>query len=246
MNVALGIDVGATGIKGALVNIKTGNLTTERYKLQTPKSKKPKDIIAVIKQIVEHFDWKGKRLGIGIPSVIINDKTVTASNIDKSWKDFPIQQELEKALASSLVVLNDADAAGLAEIYYRDDNASGTQILLTLGTGIGSAVFLNGKLLKNTELGQIMFKNNIAEKLVSNSARIKLDLSWDNYGKELGEYLTYIYSLFYPELIILGGGISKKFAKFSKNFAPHLNVKPASKFNNTGIIGAALATKLLK
>jgi len=138
-------------------------------------------------------------------------------------------------------VLNDADAAGIAEIVFgAGKDVSGTVLLLTLGTGIGSALFKDGQLLYNTELGHIMYKGEIAEKVVSNAARKRKDLSWEKYGKELDQFLKYIKRLFYPDLIILGGGISKRFDKFSGYFEGNENIKPASQFNNAGIVGAAL------
>lgn len=243
--IVLGIDVGATGTKGALVDLEKGELVSDRIKFPTPQSHLPKDMIDTIGKLVDEFSWRGKPIGLGFPAVIMNNKTITASNIDKAWLGYEISLKMNEYLESPVVVINDADAAGLAEITYSNNEPpAGTLILLTLGTGIGSAIFLNGKLLKNTELGHTLYQGKIAEKIVSNSARLKNELSWEEYGSQLGEYLSYINRLFYPELFILGGGISKKFEKYAKYFPSHLNVRPATQLNNAGIIGAALAFKL--
>ncbi len=243
MKTALGIDVGATGIKGAPVNLETGELLHKRHKIQTPEGGKVDDIIKVISELVDFFEWKEKPVGIGFPAVIKDGISLTASNIDKGWIGFPIVDKISDNLAIEVPVLNDADAAGEAELGFgKGKDVMGTVILLTLGTGIGSAVFKNGVLLPNTELGQIGFKGKKAEKLVSNAARKKLGLSWDEYGQTLGDYLRYINGLFYPNLIILGGGISKKFELFSDGFQDLPHVVPAELKNDAGIIGAAYAT----
>lgn len=240
---ALGIDVGATGIKGAPVDMATGLLLEERYKLATPDSGKPAEMIATIKTLVEHFSWQGKPIGIGFPAVIKDGKSMTASNIDKEWIGYPIIDSLSKELGVDVPVINDADAAGQAEIGFGlGKGVAGTVILLTLGTGIGSAIFKDGALLQNTELGQIKYKGKIAEKLVSNAARKKNKLLWEEYGEALGGYLRYIDSLFYPNLIILGGGVSKKFENYSAHFSDLPHVKPATQKNDAGIVGAAFAT----
>lgn len=238
----LGIDVGATGIKAAIVDIDKGELITERHKISTPDGGKPEDIVKVIQEMISHFEFNGKPIGIGFPSVIMGGKTLTASNVDKSWIGFPVQAYIKEQTGNLVQVINDADAAGLAEITYgKGKGVDGTVILLTLGTGIGSAIFKDGKILHNTELGHILYEGKIAEKSVSNSARKKLDLNWSDYGTRLGDFLSYINKLFYPDLIILGGGISKKFDNYSSHFPEHINVTPASQFNNAGIIGAALS-----
>ena len=244
MKNVLGIDVGATGIKGAIVNLETGELVGERHKIPTPEGGKPEDMIKVIGDIVDHHNWRGNPTGIGFPAVVMNGKSLTASNIDDAWIGYPIEDAIEKSLGMRVPVLNDADAAGQAEMAFGNGKgAQGTVILLTLGTGIGSAIFNDGQLLRNTELGHIMYQGQIAEKLVSNSARKREDMSWEVYGKALGGYLHYIDKLFYPDLMILGGGISKKFEKFSSQFADLKNVTAATQFNNAGIVGAALAAK---
>ncbi len=238
----LGIDVGATGMKAALVDTTKGELTTERHKISTPEGGKPEDMVGVIHELIDHFQWAGKPIGIGFPAVIMGGKTLTASNIDNSWIGYPVESSIEEKTGNKVQVINDADAAGLAEITFgKGKGVSGTVILLTLGTGIGSAIFKDGKILRNTELGHILYEGDIAEKAVSNSARKKHDMNWKEYGTKLGDFLSYIHKLFYPDLIILGGGISKKFDNYSSYFPQHLNVTPASQYNNAGIIGAALS-----
>lgn len=247
MSLILGIDVGATGIKGAVVDIKKGILTTERFKLLTPKSGKPAEMIKVINEIVKHFDWKGKPIGLGFPAIIKNNKALSASNIHKSWIGFNIKEHVEEITQCPVEVINDADAAGIAEMKFgRGKHVDGTVILLTLGTGIGSAVFLNGELLPNTEFGHLKFKKGIAENYASNSARKLNDLTWEEFGKELNTLLEHIDFVFSPNLILLGGGVSKKFDYYSKYFSDTLDVEPAMTYNNAGIIGAAMAYKLLK
>lgn len=242
MNQVLGIDVGGTGIKAGIVDVDKGEMISERHKIETPKDSTPEQILVVLKEILTHFEWQDKPIGVGFPSVIKNGVSLTASNISKEWIDYPITPFLERELGNPLVVVNDADAAGIAEIVFgAGKDVNGTVLLLTLGTGIGSALFKDGKLLFNTELGHIMYKGEIAEKVVSNAARKRKDLSWEQYGKELNKFLNYIKRLFYPDLIILGGGISKRFEKFSSYFDEGENIKPASQFNNAGIVGAALS-----
>lgn len=245
MNKILGVDVGATGVKGSVVNLDDGTLATERFKLATPEGGRPSDIAETVKAVVDHFDWVGQAVGIGFPSAILHHKVLTATNIHDSWVGQDVFKIMGDATGCPCIVVNDADAAGLAEVRYgKGKDVPGTLMLLTLGTGIGSAIFQNGQLLQNTEFGHVMYKGKIAEKTVSNTARKAGDLSWTEYGKELGEFLDYINRLFYPELIILGGGISKKFDNYADFFPKHINVTPASQFNNAGIIGAALSYEL--
>ncbi|NNE26447.1 MAG: ROK family protein [Saprospiraceae bacterium] len=238
----LGIDVGATGTKAAMVDIDAGELVTEKIKLKTPESKKPEDMAAVICELVDRFEQRGNPIGIGFPAVIRNGVALTASNIHKQWIGMPINTFLEEKTQGQIYVINDADAAGISEMTYgvgKDKN--GTVILLTLGTGIGSAIFKDGLLLRNTELGHLRYNDNIAEYFVSNTARKRDKMDWPEYSKALNSYLEYVHKIFYPDLLILGGGISKRFELFKEHFGSHIQVVPAQKFNNAGIIGAALA-----
>lgn len=244
MKEVLGIDVGATGIKGAIVNVKTGELLSERLKVPTPESKNPQDIADCINILIQETKWKGNKVGIGLPAVVINGVTHTASNIHKSWIDFDAESFLNKQTKLNCHIINDADAAGIAELHFGNvSNKSGSVLLLTLGTGIGSALFINGHLVPNTELGWLYYKDSVAEKYTSNKARKVKGLEWNEYGKELNEFLLHIDYILHPNLIILGGGISKKFEKYASYISDNLNVVPAKKLNDAGIIGAALSVK---
>ncbi len=244
MKLLLGIDVGATGTKGAIVNPVTGELLSEKIKIKTPDSKKPDDMIAVIKELVETFNWKGKPVGIGFPAIIKNDKAWSASNIHKSWIGYPVRDKISEAISCPVYVINDADAAGIAEMEFgRGKGEKGTVMLLTLGTGIGSALFIDGKLVPNTEFGQLHYRDSVTEHYASNSARKNKDLSWEEFGKELNAVLEYIHFIFSPNLIILGGGISKKMENYSGYISDYINIEPAQNLNNAGIIGAAMAFK---
>ncbi len=242
MTQILGIDVGATGIKGALVDIEQGELISDRVKYKTPKPATPDAMMEVMKKLVEDFEWQEKVIGIGFPAIIKDGHTESASNIHKSWKGYNLIKEARKRFSDKTFLINDADAAGISEMRYGLGRKylDKVAILLTLGTGIGSAIFNEGELLPNTELGHLKFKSSVAEKYASNSAREGKDLSWKEWAKELNEVLNHINFLFSPDVFILGGGISKKF----DNYEEHLDLKekvfPAESRNNAGIIGAAL------
>ena len=239
----LGIDVGGSGIKGALVEIDTGELKSERHRIPTPIPATPQAIAETINKIVEHFNYKGK-IGIGFPAAIQHGNVLTASNIDKSWIGQNADVLISKTTNCPVTVLNDADVAGMAEIKYGEGkNVDGIVIFLTIGTGIGTAFFLNGKLFPNTELGHIYMKKSIkAEHYASDAIRKNEDLSWEKWAKRFNKYLRYLEKLFYPDLFILGGGISKKFNNYSKYFNLNTKVVPAKLQNYAGIIGAAVST----
>lgn len=245
MKEILGIDVGATGIKGAIVDIDKGELTTERIKYPTPKPATPQAMIEVMKQLIVDFDWKGKPIGMGFPAIIKEGLALSASNIDDSWLNFPIVGFLNKKLKCQIKVINDADAAGLAEKRFGGGNEkNGMVILLTLGTGIGSAIFYNGVLLPNTELGHLKWEDSITEKYASNSARELKELSYKTWGKELNRVLNHIEFILAPDHFIIGGGISKKFHKYAEFLETDATIEPAKMLNNAGIVGAALACTL--
>ena len=242
MKEILGIDVGATGIKGAIVDMNKGELITERIKYPTPKPATPQAMTEVMKKIVADFNWKGKPIGVGFPSIIKEGVALSASNIDDTWLDFPIVGFLNKKLKSPVKVINDADAAGLAEKEFGcGKDKKGLVILLTLGTGIGSAIFYNGVLLPNTELGHLKWHDSIAEKYASNNARETKELSFKAWGKELNKLLNHIEFILSPDHIILGGGISKKFEKYGEYLKTNASIEPAKMLNNAGIVGAAMA-----
>ncbi len=237
----LGIDVGGSGIKGTIVNTKTGDFISERHRVETPQPATPEIIAETIHLIVKHFNWKGK-VGCGFPSVIQNGVIRTAANIDKSCIGVNANELFSKITGCSIKVYNDADAAGFAELKFgKVKNFKGLALFLTIGTGIGSALFYEGKLIPNTEFGHIYMNNKLeAEHFTSDAIRKKEDLNWKVWGKRFNQFLEYLETLLYPELIILGGGASKKFEKFSPEITIKTPIEPAQLLNNAGIIGAAL------
>ncbi|MDF1695185.1 MAG: ROK family protein [Saprospiraceae bacterium] len=246
MKEILGIDVGATGIKGAIVDLDKGELITERIKYPTPKPATPQSMTEVMKQLISDFNWKGKPVGVGFPAIIKEGVALSASNIDDTWLNFPIVGFLNKKLKCPLNVINDADAAGLAEKKFGGgSDKKGLVILLTLGTGIGSALFYNGVLLPNTELGHLKYKDSVTEKYASNSARELKDLSYKTWGKELNKVLNHIEFVLAPDHFIIGGGISKKFEKYKEYLDTDATIEPAKMLNNAGIVGAAMAYTLM-
>ena len=242
----LGIDVGGSGIKGAIINTKTGELLTERYRIPTPEQANPEQIADVIQQIVEHFKWNGT-IGVGFPAVVQNGIAKTAANIDKSFIGTNIENLIAKKTNCKVKVINDADAAGQAEMKFgAGKNNKGVVFLITVGTGIGTVVFTKGKLLPNTELGHVyMNKDRESELYISDATRQKNDLSWKDWAQRFDEYLNYLEQLFWPDLFIVGGGVSKNETKFQQYLTVKTKVVPAQLLNYAGIIGAALAAKKL-
>jgi len=237
----LGIDVGATGIKGAVVDIKTGELLTERIKLPTPKPATPASVTAVIRDLAALHKWKqGDLIGCGFPAVIVRGVAHSAANIDNKWIGINTEKYFAQKTGFKVKVVNDADAAGMAEVAFGYVENKGTVVLLTIGTGIGSALFCDGKLIPNTEFGHIPYRRSVAEDYVSNRARKDRKLGVKKWATELNEYLVHMRRILTPDLIILGGGISKRFAEFTEVIDPGVQVVPAKLFNNAGIVGAAL------
>jgi len=240
----LGIDIGGSGIKGAVVNTLDGQLISERHRLETPQPATPQAVAQVVRQLVAQFEWKGP-IGFGFPAVIQHGVARTAANIDKLWIGTDVRYLLHEATGCSVKVINDADAAGLAESTFgAGQGRTGLILVLTVGTGIGSALINDGVLIPNTELGHLRFKGGIAEHYASDAVRRKEDLAWDKWGGRLNQYLHYVSSLFYPDLIVLGGGVSKKFHKYQEQLDLTVPVVPASLLNQAGIVGAALAGRI--
>jgi polyphosphate glucokinase len=237
----LGIDVGGSGIKGSIVDTATGQLLEERYRIETPQPATPEKIAYAIKQIKEHFNYKG-RIGCGFPSVIHNGKILTAANIDKSNIGVDAFNYFTKIVGSKVILLNDADAAGIAEISYGyGKNHTGVVLVLTIGTGIGSSLFIDGKLVPNIELGHMYMKEGIiAEKYTSDAVRKQEKLKWKQWAQRLNVFLNYVNNITNPELIIIGGGTSKKLDKFIEFIDLKDKIKPALLLNNAGLIGAAV------
>ena len=242
MNI-LGIDIGGTGVKGALVNGMTGELVSERERIETPKPSTPQAVIGVIQQLIERFDYQGP-LGVGYPGVILGGRTMTAANLDKKWVEYVAAEAITHVTGFPAALINDADAAGLAEINFgAGRGVPGVVMVFTLGTGIGSAMFVDGKLVPNTELGHVFLRghNKDAERYASERIRIEEDLKWKDWAVRLDEYLHYMEDLFWPTLIILGGGASKDHEKFIPRLTIRTKVVPAELRNEAGIIGAAMA-----
>lgn len=241
----LGIDVGGTGIKGALVDVESGELTTERFRLPTPENRLPSEVLPVIVEVARNFDYQGP-IGVGLPQTVINGvpKTGFAAYEIEEWIGAPIGQQLSAMTGQPVTLINDADAAGLAEIKFGAGRGQmGTVLVITLGTGLGSGLFVDGKLVPNTELGKLYLKNRneVAEYYAAGSARERLNLKWKEWAVHLDEYLHYVDWLFSPQLVIVGGGVSKKHEKFLPYLTTNLRVVPAQLRNHAGIIGAAMA-----
>ena len=237
----LGIDIGGSGIKGALVDIGAGRLAGERHRIDTPQPATPEGVGAVVAAIVEHFGYEGT-VGITFPAVVRGGVTYTAANVDDAWIEFHAKEHFESVLGLEVTVLNDADAAGVAEVAFgAGRGVDGTLIVLTFGTGIGSAVFVNGELLPNTELGHIELNGREAEPWASDRARRDEGLSWKKWATRVDDYLNYLDRLLSPDLFILGGGVSKKADKFLDRISTRARVVPAELQNEAGIVGAAYA-----
>lgn len=242
----LGIDIGGSGIKGAPVNLTTGELASERLRIETPTPSTPENCARVVKEITEHFAYNGP-LGVTFPAVVKQGVTLTAANVDKSWVEFDAATLLHDVTGLPVVVMNDADAAGVAEVTYgAGKGVPGTVAMFTFGTGIGSAFFSDGVLLRNTELGHLTIRGKDAEKRASAKAKEDKDLSWKQWADYVNEFFVEIGKLFSPDLIIIGGGTSKKFDKFSKLLESDAKIVPAQLLNDAGIIGAAMEASKLK
>jgi polyphosphate glucokinase len=242
MTQVLGVDIGGTGIKAAPVDLTTGKLTVERVKIDTPHPAVPDAVAAVVREQVEGFSWNGP-VGITFPGVVMDGVIKTAANVDHSWIDTDARELFATVCGQTVAVINDADAAGLAEMKFgAGAGQKGTVLMLTLGTGIGSALFIDGILVPNTEFGHIEIRGKDAEKRASELVREVEDLSWGKWAGRVDEYLEHMEQLLSPRLFIIGGGISKK----SEKFLPLLtglraNVVPAAMLNDAGIVGAAMA-----
>jgi polyphosphate glucokinase len=240
---SFGIDIGGTGIKGAPVDCSTGKLLTERKKIATPHPATPEAVTEVVRELVQSFDWKGE-IGATFPGVVVGGTIRSAANVDKSWIDTDAAALFAKATGTEVAVLNDADAAGIAEMTFGvGAGVKGSVLMLTFGTGVGSALFTDGTLVRNTELGHIEIRGKDAEKRASEHAKVSHEWGWKDWTERVSEYLQYIEGLVSPDLIIVGGGISKE----SQKWVPLLTgvrakVVPAALLNDAGIVGAAMAT----
>jgi polyphosphate glucokinase len=237
----LGIDIGGTGIKGAPVDVETGQLIAERFRIETPQPSVPNAVADVVGQIAAHFSYTGPT-GVTFPAVVKHGVTYTAANVDRSWIGTNAGELFSRHLGGPVTLVNDADAAGVAEMRFgAGKDRNGVVILVTLGTGIGSAVFLDGQLLPNSEFGHLVIRGKAAEKRAAEKVRVDKKLSWKQWAKRISEFLNEMEKLFSPDLFIIGGGISKK----AEKFFPYLTTRteviivPAQMRNEAGIIGAA-------
>lgn len=240
MNV-FGLDIGGSGIKGAPVDTKTGKLIGERIRVPTPRAGRPDDVVATAVRVISRARWDGP-VGVGFPGVVKEGVVHTAANVDKAFIGFDLAERLRRELGSPVRIVNDADAAGLAEVRWGAGvGVEGVVLMLTLGTGIGTALFIGGKLVPNTELGHIELNGGDAELYASDRARKVDNLTWQDWAGRLVEYLRKMEDLFWPDLIIVGGGVSKRSEKFLPHIKTRTEIVPAEMLNAAGIAGAALA-----
>jgi polyphosphate glucokinase len=240
----LGIDIGGSGIKGAPVDVSNGVLTAERFRIPTPEPSTPEAVGNVVAEIVRHFDWK-KPVGCTFPAIVQHGVTHSAANVDQGWMHFDAQPFLQQKTGCPLRLVNDADAAGLAEASFGAAKAvPGVVLVLTFGTGIGSALLLDGKLVPNLELGHLEIRGKDAEKRASDLIRTQKDLSWSKWAKRVNEFLARLEMYFSPDLFVIGGGVSKNYPKFGGYLqAERAKIVPAQLLNEAGIVGAAMAAK---
>ncbi|MET9424176.1 MULTISPECIES: polyphosphate--glucose phosphotransferase [unclassified Streptomyces] len=242
MNV-FGVDIGGSGIKGAPVDLDRGDLAQERHKVLTPQPSTPDAVADGVAEVVGHFGWTGP-VGITFPGVVTSGVTRTAANVDKGWVDKDAASLLSDRLGGlPVTILNDADAAGVAEMTFGAGRGrKGTVIMLTFGTGIGSALFVDGRLVPNTELGHLELGGHDAETRASTKAKEDADLTWQHWARRVQKYLAHVEMLFSPELFIVGGGVSRKADKFLPLIeGVRAEMVPAELQNNAGIVGAAMA-----
>jgi polyphosphate glucokinase len=243
---AIGVDVGGSGIKAAVVDTVTGEMRSDRIRVATPSPSTPDKVGASIGRIVRRLVKAGNvpddaPIGVGLPGVAIGGRLLTAANIDPGWVDYPIADRLSKALKRRVEIVNDADAAGIAEMRFGiGAGRAGTVIFLTLGTGVGSGVFVDGRLVPNTEFGQMEIRGRPAERRSAAAARNRRGLSWKAWAEDLDEHLQRIADIMWPNLFILGGGVSKNADRFVPRLTVRTPVVPAELRNDAGIVGAAV------
>ena len=237
----LGVDIGGSGIKGAVVDTVGGKFASERLRIETPQPSKPAAVAAVVGEISAHFNWRSA-IGCTFPAVVKRGVAMTAANVDGAWIGTDAKRLLENETGNPAIVLNDADAAGIAEMRYgAGRDRAGLVAILTLGTGIGSSLFIDGRLVPNTELGHLIIRGKDAEERATDRARQERGYSWKQWGKRVSEYLEYLESLITPDLFIIGGGVSKRYQKFFPYIKCKTEIVPAQLRNRAGIIGAAAA-----
>ncbi|MET7900021.1 polyphosphate--glucose phosphotransferase [Streptomyces sp. NPDC005336] len=238
-----GVDIGGSGIKGAPVDLDRGELAEERHKVLTPHPSTPDAVVDGVVEVTRHFAWSGGPVGVTFPGVVTDGTIRTAANVDKSWIGVDLVALLGERLGCPVTVLNDADAAGVAEMTFGAGRGhKGTVIMLTFGTGIGSAVFTRGVLVPNTELGHLEIHGHEAEKRASSKVKEDHGLSWSQWAGRVQTYLQHLEMLFSPEMFVIGGGVSRKAHKFLPLIEDvRAEIVPAQLQNNAGIVGAAMA-----
>ena len=235
------MDIGGSGIKGCLVDLEKGQLVGERLRIETPQPSLPGPVCEVVGRIVGSFDWSG-RVGVTFPGVMKHGVAYTAANVDKSWIGTDVDKVLDELIPGTVETLNDADAAGIAEMRYgAGRDRDGVVLMLTFGTGIGSALFTDGRLVPNTEFGHIQVDGEDGERRASASAREREDLDYPKWAKRVDRYLDVLEAGLWPDLIIVGGGVSKKASKWVPLLTTRTPVLAAELQNDAGIVGAALA-----
>jgi polyphosphate glucokinase len=247
----LGIDIGGSGIKGAPVDTEQGELVGERFRIETPQPSTPQAVAEVVAEVARHFEWQGP-IGCTFPAIVRHGVLHSAANVDKSWIGVNGVELFQQTTGCPVRLLNDADAAGIAEMKFgagkdhKTEKASDVVIVLTFGTGIGSAIFVNGHLLPNSELGHLILHGQQAEHYAAARIRTEEDLSWKKWGKRVNEYLHLVQFYFSPDLLIIGGGVSKKYDKFVDLLDVDVECVPAQLRNDAGIVGAAVAAAALE
>jgi polyphosphate glucokinase len=236
--IVAGIDIGGTGMKGALVDAQTGEMLTERLRILTPQPATPHSVSLAVKDLLRQLDWQGP-VGVGFPSIIHKNVAQSAENISKEWIGVDIARLFEETCGMPFAIANDADAAGMAEMLFGNIDKQGVSMFLTIGTGIGSGLFLDGKLVPNTEMGHLIFYGDIAEKYCSNAARKRYKLSTQRWAQRFKQYLLHLNRLFSPDRYIIGGGMSNKFEDFEKYIQTGTPVYSSQFKNAAGVIGAA-------
>lgn len=237
----LGIDIGGSALKGAPVDTATGKLLDKRHRIATPDVLAPKEMAATIKQLAAHFNWKGP-IGVGFPGVVHGSVIRTSANLHKDFIDLDAGKLFGKATGAPVSLVNDADAAGAAEVAFgAGKGRKGTVLMLTFGTGVGSALFVDGKLYPNSEFGHLRIKGKSAEHFVSAAAKERKNLSYKKWGHLVSDYLNQLEDVLWPEVIIVGGGISADHKKWFKHLKLRTPIMPATFLNEAGIVGAALS-----
>ncbi len=241
----LGIDIGGSAVKGAPVDVERGRLVNERCRVRMPTPSKPEAVAGCVVEIVQHFGWKGP-IGCTFPAVVKDGVTLSAANVDKDWIGFNARRLFQRKTHLPVHILNDADAAGIAEMEFGAGKGHHEEvIMLTFGTGIGSAIFVKGLLVPNVELGHLEVRGKDAEKRAAARIRTEKNLSWMEWAERVNEFLARLDLLFSPDLLIIGGGVSQHYDKFLDYLKSNAKIVPARFFNDAGILGAAVAARSL-